>query len=167
MPGIRRGSLAAVAVVAVAAVARLGTVAPFTSVTSSASSFAANTVSITLGATGGSTNRLDVGVTGMVPGDTLQRSFDLTSDSSQVTLTTTASPSTKLDTDATNGLQTVVQRCSVAWTDSGGTPYTYTRGWPACGTPTRVQLRERVGRVATQDDPADEVVRRTVLRSRR
>jgi spore coat-associated protein N len=73
----------------------------------------------------------------MVPGDTLQRSFDLTSDSSQVTLTTTASPSTKLDTDATNGLQMVIQRCSVAWTESGP-PYTYT-----CGGSTSTVLAGR------------------------
>ena len=35
--------------------------------------------------------------------------------------------SSLLDTDATNGLQMLLQRCSVAWTESGSSPnFTYT-----------------------------------------
>jgi hypothetical protein len=45
-----------------------------------------------------------------------------------ITLSTSASPSSLLDTDTTNGLQMVIDRCSVAWTESGGPPYTYTCG---------------------------------------
>ena len=41
-----------------------------------------------------------------------------------MTLTTSASPSSLLDTDATNGLQMVIDKCSVAWTEAGP-PYTY------------------------------------------
>src|SRR5580765_3021548 len=63
------------------------------------------------------------------PGDTIQRSVDLINsgslDLASVTLTTTAAPSSLLDTDATNGLQMVIDKCSVAWTESGP-PYTYT-----------------------------------------
>jgi spore coat-associated protein N len=61
-----------------------------------------------------------------VPGDTIQRSFDLTNTGSQnlasVALTTTATASSLLDTDTTNGLQMVIDRCSVAWTESGSSP---------------------------------------------
>ncbi|HEV7864144.1 MAG TPA: hypothetical protein VGR20_15645, partial [Acidimicrobiia bacterium] len=50
-------------------------------------------------------------------------------DLASVGLTTTASPSSLLDTDATNGLQMVIDRCSVAWTESGVSPaFTYTCG---------------------------------------
>jgi hypothetical protein len=83
-------------------------------------------VVIALGNTGASTNRLTVNASGLVPGDTVQRSFDLSNTGSQdlasVGLTTTASPSSLLDTDTTNGLQMVVDRCSVPWTESGSSP---------------------------------------------
>jgi hypothetical protein len=42
-----------------------------------------------------------------------------------ISLTSTATASSLLDTDATNGLQMVVDRCSNVWTESGP-PYTYT-----------------------------------------
>jgi hypothetical protein len=45
----------------------------------------------------------------------VQRGFQLTNSGTQnlasVTLTTTASPSSLLDTDATNGLQLLIQAC--------------------------------------------------------
>jgi hypothetical protein len=45
---------------------------------------------------------------------------------SSASLTTDASPSSGLDTDTTNGLQLSIDRCSVAWTESGvGPSYTY------------------------------------------
>jgi hypothetical protein len=88
-------------------------------------------VTIALGATGASTNRLNVNASGVAPGDTIQRSFDLIDQGSlnlaSITLTTTATASSLLDTDATNGLQMVIDRCSVAWTEAGVAPaYTYT-----------------------------------------
>jgi hypothetical protein len=50
-----------------------------------------------------------------------------TIDLASVTLTTTATTSSGLDTDATNGLQLAIDRCSVPWTESGSAPaYTYT-----------------------------------------
>lgn len=122
---------------AAAGVASLATFASFTSsTTAQAQSLTSGTVSITLG----TANRLTVGATNLVPGDTIQRAVDITNNGSagtssvgSVSLTTTASPSSLLDTDTTNGLQMVVDKCSVAWTESGP-PYTYTCG----GTTTSV-----------------------------
>ena len=99
------------------------------------------TVTIALGATGASTNRLNVDATGIAPGDTIQRSVDLidqgTINLASVTLTTAATTSSVLDTDATNGLQMVIDKCSQAWTESGP-PYTYT-----CGGSTSSVLSSR------------------------
>lgn len=126
--------LASVAVVgSAAAVAGLGTFGTFTSTTSASQTVASGTVVIALGATGASTNRLTVNASGLVPGDTVQRSFDLTNTGTQdlasVALTSTATTSSLLDTDATDGLQMVIDRCSVAWTESGVSPaFTYTCG---------------------------------------
>lgn len=121
---------------AAASVASLATFASFTSSTAAqAQSLTSGTVSITLG----TANRLTVGAGNLVPGDTLQRAVDITNNGSagtssvgSITLTTTGS-GTALDTDATNGLQMVIDKCSVAWTESGP-PYTYTCG----GTTTSV-----------------------------
>ena len=67
----------------------------------------------------------------------MQRAIDLNYagnvDFGSATLTTNASASSGLDTDATDGLQIAIDRCSVAWTESGP-PYTYTCG----GTPSAV-----------------------------
>jgi predicted ribosomally synthesized peptide with SipW-like signal peptide len=109
----------------------LGAYATFTSATSQSHSVATGTVTIALGATGASTNRLNVNASGVAPGDTIQRSFDLIDQGSlnlaSITLTTTATASSLLDTDATNGLQMVIDRCSLAWTEAGTAPaYTYT-----------------------------------------
>jgi spore coat-associated protein N len=122
--------LATVAVLgAAASIAGLGTYATWTSTTSQNHTISLGTVTIALGATGAATNRLNVGASALAPGDTIQRSVDLTNsgsiDLAGVTLTTTASPSSLLDTDGTNGLQMAVDKCSVAWTEAGP-PYTYT-----------------------------------------
>jgi spore coat-associated protein N len=130
---------------AAASIAGLGTYATFTSSTSQSHSISSGTVTIALGATGAATNRLNIGATGLAPGDTIQRSVDLTNsgslDLASVTLTTTASPSSLLDTDATNGLQMVIDKCSQPWTESGP-PYTY-----SCGgsTTTLVSSRAVIG----------------------
>lgn len=121
------------AVGAAAAMASLGTFAAFTSTTSASQSVTSGTVTIALGATGAATNRLTVNATGVVPGDTIQRSFDLSNTGNQnlatLALTSTASPSSLLDTDAVNGLQMVVDKCSSAWTEAGTSPaFTYTCG---------------------------------------
>jgi predicted ribosomally synthesized peptide with SipW-like signal peptide len=114
------------------ALAGMGTFATFTATTSASQTLSSGTVVIALGATGAATNRLTLSATGLVPGDTVQRSFDLSNTGSQglasVTLSTVASPSSLLDTDATQGVQMVVSRCSLAWTESASAPYTYTCG---------------------------------------
>ena len=113
-----------------ATLAGTGVLATWTATTSAGSTLTAGTVLVALGNTGASTNRLTVNASGLVPGDTVQRSFDISNTGSQdlasVALTTTASPSSLLDTDTTHGLQMVVDRCSVAWTESGSAPaFTY------------------------------------------
>jgi spore coat-associated protein N len=126
---------------AAASIAGLGTYATFTSSTSQSHTISSGTVTIALGATGASTNRLNIGASGLAPGDTIQRSVDLANsgslDLASLTLTTTASPSSLLDTDATNGLQMVIDKCSAAWTEAGP-PYTYT-----CGGSTSTVLASR------------------------
>lgn len=119
------------AVGATATMAGLGTFASFTSTTSASQTVASGTVTIALGATGAATNRLTVGASGLVPGDTVERAFDLTNSGSQnlasVALTTSATTSSLLDTDATNGLQMVVDKCTGNWVEVGiSAPFTYT-----------------------------------------
>src|SRR5712691_2108251 len=140
--GLTRKLLASIAVLgAAASIAGLGTYATFTSTASQSHTISSGTVTIALGATGASTNRLNIGATAVAPGDTIQRSVDLINsgslDLASVTLTSTASPSSLLDTDATNGLQMVIDKCSQAWTESGP-PYTYT-----CGGSTSSVLSSR------------------------
>ena len=128
----RRKLLVSLAVISAAAsIAGLGTFATFTSSTSASQSVSSGTVTIALGATGASTNRLTVGASNIAPGDTIKRSVDLIDsgsiDLASITLTTNATTSSLLDTDATNGLQMVIDRCSNAWTEGGTAPaYTYT-----------------------------------------
>jgi predicted ribosomally synthesized peptide with SipW-like signal peptide len=127
----KRGTklLATLAVLAAAAgIAGLGTYATFTSSTSASNSISTGTVTIALGAVGPA-NRLTVGASNVAAGDTIQRAFDLSNsgsiDLASFTFSTSASPSSALDTDTTNGLQMVIDKCSVAWSESGP-PYTYT-----------------------------------------
>jgi len=114
-----------------AAIAGLGTFATFTSSTTATNTISTGTLVIALG-TPGPNNRLTVNAANIAPGDTVQRAFQLSNTGSiafgvSPTLTTTASPSSLLDTDGTNGLQMVIDKCSVAWTEAGSAPaYTYT-----------------------------------------
>jgi predicted ribosomally synthesized peptide with SipW-like signal peptide len=112
---------------AAAAIAGLGTYATFTSSTSASHTIATGTLSLT----SGPTNRLGSGASLVAAGDSLQRAIDLNYAGSisfgSATLTTSASPSSGLDTDATDGLHVAIDECSVAWTESGP-PYTYTCG---------------------------------------
>jgi spore coat-associated protein N len=112
--------------VAAAAIAGLGTYATFTSTTSATHTIASGTLTLTA-----PFSRLGTGASPIAAGDTMQRAIDLSYSGSisfsAVTLTTTASPSSLLDTDVTQGLHIVIDMCSVAWTESGP-PYTYTCG---------------------------------------
>lgn len=144
MTTLRKLILSVALVGAAAGIAGLGTFATFTSSTTPVShTISSGTVSIALGATGAATNRLNIGASGIVPGDTIQRSVDLINTSTvnlaSITLTTNATTSSVLDTDAAGGLQMTIDKCSQAWTESGP-PYTYTCG----GTTTSVLASRRV-----------------------
>lgn len=124
--------LASLALVGSAAgVAGLGTYGAFTSSTSANTTVASGTVSIALGADGAA-NRLSVAASGLVPGDTVQRAVTLSNAAGNqalagITLTSSATVSSLLDTDATHGLQLAIDNCSVPWTEAGTAPaYTYT-----------------------------------------
>ena len=116
---------------AAAGVASLATFASFTSSTSAqAQSLTSGTVSITLGAA----NRLTVGASNLVPGDTIQRAVDInnngsagTSSVGSIILTTTAPTTSLLDSDATNGFQMVIDKCSVAWREVRPSVYLHAR----------------------------------------
>jgi predicted ribosomally synthesized peptide with SipW-like signal peptide len=87
----------------------------------------------------GPVNDSAVVATAIAPGDTIPREVDLNStgatlNDATISLGVTASPTSLLDTDTTNGLQVMVQTCSVAWTRAGGPPPTYT----CSGTTTTV-----------------------------
>jgi spore coat-associated protein N len=129
--GTRDRLALSVALVLVAvALAGVGAFATFTGSASVSQSITSGTVDISLGATGTANNRLNIAATGVVPGDTIERAVTVSNSGNQdfasISLTTSASPSTLLDTDATDGLQMLIQRCSVAWTEGGSAPaYTY------------------------------------------
>lgn len=130
-----------------AAVAGMGTYGAFTSTTSASSDVTSGTVTIALGTSGTANNRLNVAATGVVPGDTIQRAVTLSNTGSQnlasVTLTTAASTSSLLDTDATNGLQVQIDSCSVPWTEAGTSPaltYTCTGGTTGTVLATRAVI---------------------------
>jgi spore coat-associated protein N len=133
-------SLSALAVTG--AMAGLGTYAAYTSTTSASATVTTGIVHIDLAASG-TGNRMSVAATGVLPGDTVARVVDLSSTSSDalssVKLTTTAPVTTSaLNTDGTNGLQLLVSRCTVSWTETANsapqTGYSYTCG----GTTTTV-----------------------------
>jgi hypothetical protein len=105
---------------AAAGAAGLGTFGSFTSTTSATEAVTAGTVAINLSAPA-SGNYITVAANNIVPGDVIKRVVNLNNTGDNVggiSLTTSASPSSVLDTDATNGLQLVIQKCSVAWSAS-------------------------------------------------
>jgi spore coat-associated protein N len=123
---------------AAAAIAGLGTFATFTSSTTPVThTIASGTLTLSTGAV----NRLGTGASPIAAGDTMQRAIDLSYAGSinfgSATLTTSATTSSSLDTDSTNGLQIAIDKCSQAWTESGP-PYTYT-----CGGSTSTVLASR------------------------
>jgi hypothetical protein len=130
-----------------AAVAGLGTFGNFTdSTTPVATTIQSGTLSIDLTQPG---VPVPVTTTGFLPGDSMTRAVNLVNDGnsplSAVSLSSTATASSVLTTDAVNGLQLTVKKCSVAWTQ-GGTAQapTYTCG----GTETLVSSGPAVNIVA-------------------
>lgn len=107
---------------AAAAVAGLGVFGSSTDSTTPVAVAATDgVVSIGLTAAGGGASvPLDYG--SLVPGAAVTKAVDLVNDGttalSLVDLATVATTSSILDTDATNGLQTTVRSCSVAWSGS-------------------------------------------------
>ncbi len=98
---------------------------------------------LVLGGTGSSTSRLSVSASGLAPGDAVQRSVDLVNSGSDnfaaIVLTTTASPTSLLDSDTEGGIQIVIDRCSVPWVEAASTPgFTYT-----CSGRTSIVLARR------------------------
>jgi spore coat-associated protein N len=92
----------------------------------------------------GPVNDAATGATNIAAGDTIAREADLNSTgatlaSKEITLKFTASPTSLLDTDPTNGLQVSVKACTVAWTRKVETPppaFKYTCG----GTESTVKI---------------------------
>jgi spore coat-associated protein N len=113
-----------------------GAFATFTdSVTAGPQAISSGTIKIAVGPT----NDAATGATNIAAGDTIAREADLNSTGAtlankEITLKFTASPTSLLDTDATNGLQVSIQACSEAWkrTKVGSPPpafeYTCTPG---------------------------------------
>lgn len=130
---VRKVLVSAGVVGAAAAVAGMGTFGTFTSSTSASETVNSGTVAIALGTANSAANRLSVTAANIVPGDTISRAVTLSNNGDQalasIALTTTATTSSILDTDVTNGLQLAVRSCSVPYTEGGTAPaYTYTCG---------------------------------------
>ena len=127
-----------------AAVAGLGTFGNFTdSTTPVATTIQSGTLSIDLSQPGVA---VPVSTTGFLPGDSITRAVNLVNDGnsplSSVTLSSAATASSVLTTDAVNGLQLSVKKCSVAWTQ-GGTAQAPT--YTCSGTETLVGSGPAVG----------------------
>ena len=117
----------------------VGAFAVFTDTQSVAQATSSGTVTLNPVNGNAVNNRLSVGASNIAAGDTIQRTVNVKDTGNlslaSVTLTTSATVSSLLNTDTTNGLQMVIDKCSVAWTEAGtGPPYTYTCG----GTTTTV-----------------------------
>lgn len=119
------------------------TQAAFTATTGTGpSTFTTAVVDLTAGGAG-LADRFTVDAAGLVPGDRVERALDLTNranlDLAGVTLTTTATQSSALDTDTTHGVQVSIETCTVPWTETGPAPgYTYT-----CAGATGIALSSR------------------------
>ena len=127
------GSITAkVAIVAAAALGGTALVSSsvFAALTATASntsggSVNTGTLKLTQAASGvaGITGGFVTDITNVAPGDTVNRYITLTNggtlDGASATLGISASPSTTLTTDGTNGLQITVKQCTVAWSNTG------------------------------------------------
>ena len=117
------GSVAVLGVAA--AVAGLGTYSTFTDSTSPVTTgVATGVLSLSL-QSGGTAATVPFDGGAMMAGDSVDQVLDLVNDGTtafgSVTLKMSATTSSILDTDATNGLQLKVQRCSMAWSGSSCT----------------------------------------------
>lgn len=124
--------IASVALVGTAAaVAGLGTYGAFTSTTSASQAVTSGTVNIAL-ATAGVDNTLSVPVTGLLPGDKVEKLVKLSNTGNSalnnITLDTSAGATGSLLTsELVNGLQLTIENCATAWTGATA-PYTCAGG---------------------------------------
>lgn len=107
---------------ATAAVAGMGTFGTFTDSTAPLNaSVTSGTLALDLNSAN-NTATLPMNAAGFVPGDSISRSVDLVNSGdlgfAGIQLASTATTSSLLDTDTTNGLQLRVTSCSVTWTES-------------------------------------------------
>jgi spore coat-associated protein N len=118
-----------------------GAFATFTdSVTAGPQAITSGTVKIAVGPV----NDVATGATNIAAGDTIAREADLNSTggtiaNKEITLKFSASPTSLLDTDPTNGLQVAAKSCTVAWTRKVETPppaFKYTCG----GTESTIKI---------------------------
>jgi hypothetical protein len=130
---------------AAAAVAGMGTFGSFTdSTTPLDASIGTGTLALDLTApTGGAV--VSMNATGFVPGDSISRAVELVNGGplgfASIKMATTATASSILDTDKTNGLQLAVSSCPVKWTEAvvnGVTTY-------SCTSPTSLAGGSAVG----------------------
>jgi len=135
-------ALSAALVMISAALVGVGTFATFTDTAAVSVAHTSGTVTLAPINASGANNRLSIGASNIAAGDTIQRAVNVKNtgniDLANVVLTTTPTVSSLLDTDTTNGLQMLIQKCSVAWTESGAPAYTYT-----CGGTTTTVLASR------------------------
>jgi spore coat-associated protein N len=141
--GDRRKIVLSVALLAAAAAALIG--GAFATFTDTATAGPQTISSGTVKLAAGPTNDAATGASNIAPGDTIAREIDLNSTGAtladkEITLKFSASPSTLLDTDPTNGLQVSVQACSVAWkrTVVGSPPPAFT--YECTGTTSTVKI---------------------------
>ncbi len=125
--------LSAALVMVAATLVGLGAFATFTDTAQVSQANTSGTVTLNPIGTNGANNRLVLGASDIAAGDTIQRAVNIKDtgsiDLADVKLTTVATTSSLLDTDVTDGLQMVIDKCSVAWTEAGSSPaYTYTCG---------------------------------------
>jgi spore coat-associated protein N len=115
---VRKVALSIALLFAAAAVVIGGVFATFTaSVTAGPQTITSGTVKLAVGPV----NDAATGATNIAAGDTIAREADLNSTggtiaTKEITLKFSASPTSLLDTDPTNGLQVSVKACTVAWT---------------------------------------------------
>ncbi len=112
------------------AVAASGTYAAFSASVDGGHSVSTGVPQLVLGSAGAATNRLGVNATGLAPGESVYRAFDVSNSGTTrftaFTLSSVAATSSLLDTDPAHGLTVRLQRCSVPWSESGSAPnYTY------------------------------------------
>ncbi len=126
----RRSAVAAGLLAVVVAGAGSAAFAAFTGTTGASQSVSSGTVSLSSINGNVAGNRLTIGASNIAAGDTIQRAVTVTNTGSialaRLQLTTVATTSSALTTNTTTGLRMTVTRCTVPWTESATTPYTYT-----------------------------------------